>query len=82
MDVLEVCPYDERRAVIWMDEQSVQLLGEKRESLGMKEQHSKLEDNKYVCKGMCRVFMFVEPLGAGGMFVCPGKGRGRTGSGN
>jgi hypothetical protein len=64
-DVLEVYhrPYDERRPVVCMDEQPVQLLGEKREPLPMNEKHSKREDNEYIRKGTCSVFMFVEPLG-------------------
>jgi hypothetical protein len=45
-EVLEVYhrPYDERKPVICMDEQPVQLLGEKREPIPMNEQHSKRED--------------------------------------
>jgi hypothetical protein len=45
-DVLEVYhrPYDERRPVICMDEQPVQLLGEKREPEPMSEQHNRRED--------------------------------------
>jgi hypothetical protein len=64
-DVLEVYhrPYNERKPVICMDEQPVQLLGEKREPIPMNEHHSKREDNEYVRKGTCSVFMFVEPLG-------------------
>jgi hypothetical protein len=64
-DVLEVYqrPYDERRAVICMDEQPVQLLGEAREAIPMNEHHSKREDREYVRKGACSVFMFTEPLG-------------------
>jgi hypothetical protein len=64
-DVLAVYhrPYDEKRPVICMDEQPVQLLGEKREPIPMNEHHSKREDNEYVRKGTCSVFMFVEPLG-------------------
>jgi hypothetical protein len=46
-----------------MDEQPVQLLGEKREPIPMNEHHGKREDNEYVRKGTCSVFMFVEPLG-------------------
>ena len=82
-DVLEVYhrPYDPRRPVICMDEQPVQLLGEKRGPLPMNEKHSKREDNEYVRKGTCSIFMFVEPLGVGDMFVHPGKGRRRTGRG-
>jgi hypothetical protein len=64
-DVLEVYhrPYDEKRPVICMDEQPVQLLGEKRDPIPMNEHHSKREDNEYVRKGTSSVFMFVEPLG-------------------
>jgi hypothetical protein len=75
-DVLEVYHrlYDERRPVICMDEQAVQLLGEKREPIGMNERHSKREDNEYVRKGTCSVFMFVEPLG-GRRYVCASRQR-------
>jgi hypothetical protein len=64
-DVLEVYhrSYDERKPVICMDEQPVQLLGEAREPIPMNEHHSKREDSEYVRKGTCSVFMFVEPLG-------------------
>jgi hypothetical protein len=45
-DVLEVYHrrYDERRPVIYMDEQPVYLLGEKREPEPMSEQHNRRED--------------------------------------
>jgi hypothetical protein len=64
-DVLEVYhrPYDERRPVICMDEQPVQLLGEVREPIPMNEHHSKREDSEYKREGTCSVFMFTEPLG-------------------
>jgi hypothetical protein len=77
-DVLEVYhrPYDEKRPVICMDEQPVQLLGEKREPMPMNEKHSKREDNEYVRKGNCSVFMFVEPLG-GRRYVCASRQRTR-----
>jgi hypothetical protein len=47
-DVLEVYqrPYEEKRPVICMDEQPVQLLGEVREPIGMNEHHSKREDSE------------------------------------
>jgi hypothetical protein len=45
-----------------MDEQPVQLLGEVREPIPMNEHHSKREDSEYVRKGICGVFMFVEPI--------------------
>jgi hypothetical protein len=74
--VLEVYrrPYDEKGPVICMDEQPVQLLGEKREPLPMNEKHGKREDNEYVRKGTCGVFMFVEPLGGRG-HVCASRQR-------
>jgi hypothetical protein len=47
-DVLEVYhrPYDERRPVICMDEQPVQLVGEAREPIPMDTHHSKREDSE------------------------------------
>jgi hypothetical protein len=82
-DVLEVYhrPYDEQKPVLCMDEQPVQLLGEKREPVPMNEHHSKREDNEYVRKGTCSVFMFVEPLGEGGMLRRQRNGPGRIGHG-
>jgi hypothetical protein len=64
-DVLEVYhrPYDEKRPIVCMDEQPVQLLGEVREPIPMNERHGKREDSEYVRKGTGSVFMFVEPLG-------------------
>jgi hypothetical protein len=61
-DVLEVYhrPYNGQKPVICMDEQPVQLLGEQREPVPMNEHHSKREDNEYVHKGTCSVFMFAE----------------------
>jgi hypothetical protein len=75
-DALEVYhrQYDERGQVVWMDEQPVQLLGEKREPLLMNEKHSKREDGEYVRKGTCRVFMFVEPLGGRRYVSASGQG--------
>ncbi|MDR2784346.1 MAG: transposase [Treponema sp.] len=46
-----------------MDEQPAQFLGEKREPIPVNEHHSKREDNEYIRKGICSVFMFVEPPG-------------------
>jgi hypothetical protein len=45
-DVLEGYhrPYNEQKPVICMDEQPVQLRGEKREAVPMNEHHSKRED--------------------------------------
>jgi hypothetical protein len=59
-----------------MDEQPVQLLGEKREPIPMNEHHSKREDNEYVRRGTCSVFMFVEPLG-GRRYVAASRRRTR-----
>jgi hypothetical protein len=75
-DALEVYrrPYDERRPVICIVEQPVQLFGEKREPLPMNEHHGKREDNEYIRKGTRGVFMFVEPLG-GRRYVCASRQR-------
>jgi hypothetical protein len=64
-DVREVYqrPYEEERPIVCMDEQPVQLPGEKREPTAMNEHHSKREDGEYVRKGTCRVFKFEESLG-------------------
>jgi hypothetical protein len=77
-DVLEACHrrYDEKRPVVCMDAQPVQLLGEKREPVPMNDHHGKREDNEYVRKGTCGVFMFVEPLG-GKRYVCASRQRTR-----
>jgi hypothetical protein len=77
-DVLEVYHrrYDEKRPVVCMDEQPVQLLGEKREPVPMNDHHGKREDNEYVRKGTCSVFMFVEPLG-GRRYACASRQRTR-----
>jgi hypothetical protein len=52
-DVLEVYhrPYDEQKPVVCMDEQPVQLRGQKREPIPMNEHHERREDNEYVRKG-------------------------------
>ncbi|MDR0637637.1 MAG: IS630 family transposase [Spirochaetaceae bacterium] len=69
-DILEAYhrPYEEKRPVICMErtkvrERPVQLLGEKREPERMNERRGKREDNKYVRKGTCSIFMFAEQLG-------------------
>jgi hypothetical protein len=46
--------------------------GETREPVPMNDHHGKREDNEYVRKGMCSVFMFVEPLG-GKRYVCASR---------
>jgi hypothetical protein len=68
-DVLEVYhrPYNERKPVLCMDEQPVQLPGEVREAIPMNEHHGTRKDNEYVRTGSVSAFMFVEPLGADGM---------------
>jgi hypothetical protein len=68
--------YDEKRLVVCMDEQPVQLLGEKREPVPIHDHHGKREDNEYVRKGTCGEFMFVEPLG-GKRYVCASRQRTR-----
>jgi hypothetical protein len=51
-DVLEGYhrPYDEQKPVVCMDEQPVQLRGQKREPIPMNEHHERREDNEYVRK--------------------------------
>ena len=46
-----------------MDEKPYQLLADARESLPMTSEHCKREDNEYVRKGTCSIFMWNEPLG-------------------
>jgi hypothetical protein len=67
--------------VLKVYEQPVQFPGEKREPIPVNEHHSKREDNEYIRKGTCSVFMFVEPLGEGGMSQRQRNGRGRIGRG-
>jgi len=64
-DVLEVCqrPYCAEEPLVCMDEKPYQLLADARESLPMAAEHCKREDNEYVRKGTCSIFMWNEPLG-------------------
>ena len=63
-DVLEVYhrPYDPRFPVVCMDEKPYQLLGEVRPPLPMKPGQVRKEDNEYVRKGTCNIFISTEPL--------------------
>jgi hypothetical protein len=63
-DILEVyaLPYDEDIPVVCMDEQPVQLLGDKLEPLPMKPGKQEKEDYQYVRGGVCNIFIFTEPL--------------------
>lgn len=62
-DVLDVYarPYDERFPVICMDEKPYQLLDEAREPF-TKSDGTVCQDNEYVRKGTCSIFLFTEPL--------------------
>ena len=64
-DVLEVysLPYDPSIPMVCMDEQPVQLLGEKLRPIPMKPGNPRKEDYEYIRKGACNIFMFTEPLG-------------------
>jgi len=64
-DVLEVYqrPYCAEEPLVCMDEKPYQLLADARESLPMTAIHCKREDNEYVRKGTCSIFMWNEPLG-------------------
>lgn len=63
-DVLEVyaLPYDEEIPVICMDEQPVQLLGEKLQPIAMKPGKPRKVDYEYIRNGVCSIFVFTEPL--------------------
>ena len=63
-DVLETYkkPCDQRFPVICMDEQSVQLLKETRDSIPASKQHARRVDYEYERNGTASIFMFAEPL--------------------
>lgn len=63
-DILETyaLPYDPLTPLICMDEQPVQLLGEKLEPIKMKPGQPRREDYEYVREGTCSIFVFTEPL--------------------
>jgi hypothetical protein len=63
--VLEVYarPYDPKRPVVCMDEQPKQLITETRESIPAAPGWPARVDYEYVRRGVCTVWMFVDPLG-------------------
>lgn len=63
-DILETyaLPYDPEIPMICMDEQPVQLLGEKLQPIAMKPGKPRKEDYEYVRNGTCSIFVFTEPL--------------------
>lgn len=63
-DILETyaLPYDPEIPLICMDEQPVQLLGEKLKPISMKPGKPRKEDYEYVRNGTCSIFIFTEPL--------------------
>ena len=63
-DVLELygIPRDENIPLVCMDEQPVQLLGNKIEPIEMKPSRVKKEDYEYERCGTCSIFMFSAPL--------------------
>ena len=63
-DILEIyaLPYDSEIPMICMDEQPVQLLGEKLDPITMKPGKPRKEDYEYVRNGTCSIFIFTEPL--------------------
>jgi hypothetical protein len=65
MDVLEVYerPYDPKKPVICLDEKSVQLLAETRESIPAKPGQVKRTDYEYHRHGTVNLFVMVEPKG-------------------
>ena len=63
-DIIEIyaIPYDPDIPMICMDEQPVQLLGEKLKPIPMKPGKLVKEDYEYVRNGTCSIFIFTEPL--------------------
>ena len=55
-------PYDPRYPVVGMDEMPKQLIAETRIPLPVREGHPVLYDYEYERKGVCNLFLFVEPL--------------------
>jgi hypothetical protein len=64
-DILDIytLPYDPEIPLICMDEQPVQLLGDRYEAIEMKPGKLKKEDFQYTRNGTCSIFLFTEPLG-------------------
>ena len=65
-DVLEVYsrPYDPMKPVVCMDEQSIELHKDSRETIPLSEEnHVEKVDHEYVRNGTCCAFMFNEPPG-------------------
>jgi hypothetical protein len=64
-DILDLyaLPYNPEIPLICMDEQPVQLLGERYEAIEMKPGSPRKEDFQYTRNGTCSIFMFTEPLG-------------------
>ena len=63
-DLLELyqLPYDPRFPVVGMDEMPKQLIAETRIPLPVREGQPMLYDYEYERKGVCNLFLFVEPL--------------------
>jgi hypothetical protein len=62
LDIYEM-PYNPEVPVVCMDEKPYQLLWETREPLPMRPGDTQKTDSEYVRKGLCSIFVFVEPLG-------------------
>jgi hypothetical protein len=54
--------YDPANPVVCMDEQPVQLIGEKRQPIPATKEHPKRVDYEYERKGTASIFLFSEPL--------------------
>jgi len=63
-DILDTyaLPDDPKIPLVCMDEQPVQLLGDRYEAIEMKPGSSKKEDYEYIRNGTCSIFMFTAPL--------------------
>lgn len=55
-------PYDPRRPIVCMDEMSKQLIAETRSALPLQEGQPARFDYEYERRGVCQLFMFLEPL--------------------
>ena len=75
-DILDTyaLPHDPEIPLVCMDEQPIQLLGDRYKAIEMKPGSPKKEDFQYERNGTCSIFMFTEPL-AGWRHVGAGEHR-------
>jgi hypothetical protein len=63
-DILDLYeqPFDQSLPVVCMDEKPIQLLGDAREPIPMKNGKPARQDGEYIRNGTCSIFIFTEPL--------------------